>query len=436
MTRTVRCHAIKLALVRWPEKKRAGADDRLVSHLDRSPEADRPGHPAAHPRRRRLVVLQQSEAESRAAPPSRRSPMPGRRSTRWRPRRTSPAIAASSTAPSTSSTKPAPCSPPASITEAQSAAVESQTFSRAALSGKAGAENDAQFLTVEGDVQFQKSATSDWTPAETRTPLFNGDWVKTGERRLGGADLLQRLALHRRPERAARDLLAVQSRRRAARTTPCRCRSARSKWPRPTTSPASARPAARSSIDSESTTQVGVDARKSTDVVDAKKDRRRSRRPRAAPPVKLAAGEKVTRHAGRRGLAGQEAAHAAGAPDARGQPGLPRRRRLARRFLVGRRCRRRPRTSLQVSRSRLFTSLEINSRRQKTTASARVTAEGAFYWRVASVGAGRRYRTVLRRSAASASAAARTRPDTAAPEAPAAGAAPQAAVSASADRST
>ena len=31
---------------------------------------------------------------------------------------------------------------------------------------------------------------------------------------------------------------------------------------------------------------------------------------------------------------------------------------------------------LQVSRSRLFTSLEINSRRSKTTASAKVTAEG------------------------------------------------------------
>jgi hypothetical protein len=40
-----------------------------------------------------------------------------------------------------------------------------------------------------------------------------------------------------------------------------------------------------------------------------------------------------------------------------------------------------------VSRSRLFTTLEINSKRQKTSASARVTAEGAFYWRVASVGA-------------------------------------------------
>jgi len=41
---------------------------------------------------------------------------------------------------------------------------------------------------------------------------------------------------------------------------------------------------------------------------------------------------------------------------------------------------------LQVSRSRLFTALEINSKRQKNTASAKVTSEGAFYWRVASVG--------------------------------------------------
>jgi hypothetical protein len=41
---------------------------------------------------------------------------------------------------------------------------------------------------------------------------------------------------------------------------------------------------------------------------------------------------------------------------------------------------------LQVSRSRLFTLLEINSKRQKTTASARVTSEGSYYWRVASVG--------------------------------------------------
>jgi hypothetical protein len=42
---------------------------------------------------------------------------------------------------------------------------------------------------------------------------------------------------------------------------------------------------------------------------------------------------------------------------------------------------------LQVSRSRLFTGIEINSRRRKAEATAKVTEDGAFYWRVATVGA-------------------------------------------------
>jgi hypothetical protein len=41
---------------------------------------------------------------------------------------------------------------------------------------------------------------------------------------------------------------------------------------------------------------------------------------------------------------------------------------------------------LQVSRSRLFATQEINSRRTNVSASAKVTSEGAFYWRVASIG--------------------------------------------------
>jgi len=41
---------------------------------------------------------------------------------------------------------------------------------------------------------------------------------------------------------------------------------------------------------------------------------------------------------------------------------------------------------LQVSRSRLFSTQEINTKRTKTAATAEVTSEGSFYWRVASVG--------------------------------------------------
>jgi hypothetical protein len=43
---------------------------------------------------------------------------------------------------------------------------------------------------------------------------------------------------------------------------------------------------------------------------------------------------------------------------------------------------------LQVSRSRLFSTQEINSRRTRASAKTKVTSEGAFFWRVASVGPG------------------------------------------------
>jgi hypothetical protein len=42
---------------------------------------------------------------------------------------------------------------------------------------------------------------------------------------------------------------------------------------------------------------------------------------------------------------------------------------------------------LQVSRSRLFSTLEIDARRNDTRARVRVTSEGFFYWRVASIDA-------------------------------------------------
>jgi hypothetical protein len=267
--------------------------------------------------------------------------------------------------------------------EAQSAAVESTTFSRAALSGKAGAENDAQFLTVEGDVQFQKSATSDWAPAETRTPLFNGDWVKTG----GGASaelIFSNGSLYTVGSNA---LLEVYS-----QFNPSTSRKNNSVQMQigtvevATTDDVSSvrTPGIQVTIDSESTTQVGVDARKSTAVV-AEKGSASIAAAAGGAAVKLGVGDKVT--ATPEGAVSQVKkllmAPAVVTP-AENQV-----------FLVGGDSRvdfswepvpAATAYVLQVSRSRLFTSLEINSRRQKTTASARVTAEGAFYWRVASVG--------------------------------------------------
>ncbi|HEV7484141.1 MAG TPA: FecR domain-containing protein [Thermoanaerobaculia bacterium] len=268
--------------------------------------------------------------------------------------------------------------------EAEGAAIESQTFSRAALSGKAGAENDAQFLTVEGDVQFQKSATGDWAPAETRTPLFNGDWVKTGSGASAelifsngslytvGSNALLEVYSQFNPSTSRKNNSVQMTIGTVEVATTDDVSSVRT-------------PGSQITIDSESTTHVGVDARKATAVV-AEKGSASIAATTGGPPVKLAVGEKVTATPeGSLSQIKKLLLPPAVVTPAENQV-----------FLVGADSRVdfswEPTPSatayvLQVSRSRLFTSLEINSRRQRTTASARVTAEGAFYWRVASVGA-------------------------------------------------
>jgi len=268
--------------------------------------------------------------------------------------------------------------------KAEGAAIESQTFSRAALSGKAGAENDAQFLTVEGDVQFQKSATGDWAPAETRTPLFNGDWVKTGSGASAelifsngslytvGSNALLEVYSQFNPSTSRKNNSVQMTIGTVDVATTDDVSSVRT-------------PGSQVTIDSESTTHVGVDARKATAVV-AEKGSASIAATTGGPPVKLAVGEKVTATPeGSLSQVKKLLLPPAVVTPAENQV-----------FLVGADSRVdfswEPVPSatayvLQVSRSRLFTSLEINSRRQKTTASARVTAEGAFYWRVASVGA-------------------------------------------------
>jgi hypothetical protein len=267
--------------------------------------------------------------------------------------------------------------------DAESAAVESQTFSRAALSGKGGAENDAQFLTVEGDVQYQKSSTSDWTSAETRTPLFNGDWVKTG----GGASaelIFSNGSLYTVGPNALLEIYSQFNPSTSRKNNSVQMQIGSVEVA--TTDDASSvrTPGSQVTIDSESTTQVGVDGQKATAIVTEKGSA--SVAPSSGgTAVKLAVGEKLT------------ATPQGGLSPVKKLPMPPALLTPADNqvFLATNDSRVQfswdtvPASTgyvLQVSRSRLFTSLEINSKRQKMTASARVTAEGAFYWRVASVG--------------------------------------------------
>jgi hypothetical protein len=266
--------------------------------------------------------------------------------------------------------------------DAESAAVESQSISRAALSGAGGGDNDAQFLTVEGDVQYQKSTTGDWRPAESRTPLYNGDWVKTGDR--ASAELIfSNGSLYTVGPGA---LLEVYSQFNPATSKKSNLVQMQIGSIEVATSDDQSTvrtPSSQVVVDSDSTTQVGVDHQKQTAVVTAKGSASVAPSEGGAG-VKVASGEKiVATPAGSLSqvkkllmpplLREPSDNHPITLGDSQvtfqwdGVPGA-----TAYQF--------------QVSRSRLFTALEINSKRQKTTAAAKVTAEGPFYWRVAAVG--------------------------------------------------
>lgn len=272
----------------------------------------------------------------------------------------------------------------AKYAEAQEDAVESQTIARGAMSGTASAESDAQFLTVEGEVQFQKSATSDWKRAETRAPLFNGDWVKTSDS--ASAELIfSNGSLYTVGPNALLEIYSQFNPQTSKKSNAVQMQVGSIEVATTDAASTVRTPGSQVTVDSDSTTQVGVDRSKTTAVVTTKGSA--SVAPAAGgTAIKVAIGEKVS--ASPEGslsavkklttapallspadnqvfqLAGEPRVdfHWDTVPDAKGYV-------------------------LQVSRSRLFTTLEINSHRAKTAASARLTDNGAFYWRVATVGA-------------------------------------------------
>jgi len=266
---------------------------------------------------------------------------------------------------------------------AQEAAVESQTISRAAISGGGGADNDAQFLTVEGDVSFQKSATSEWKRADVRTPLFNGDWVKTGES--ASAELIfSNGSLYTIGPNALLEIYAQFNPQTSKKSNSVQMQIGSVEVATTDDVSTVRTPGSQVVVDSDSTTQVGVDKQKQTAVI-ATKGSASVAPPNGGTAVKLATGQKVN-------------------ATAQGSISPVRNLVLPPALLTPADNQVYPMSSesrvefgwepvagatsyqLQVSRSRLFTSLEINSKRQKSTASAKVTAEGAFYWRVAAIG--------------------------------------------------
>lgn len=269
----------------------------------------------------------------------------------------------------------------AKYVDAQGAAVESQTISRAALSGSSSAENDAQFLTVEGDVQFQKGSTNDWHRAEVRTGLFNGDWVKTAEN--ASAELIfSNGSLYTVGPNALLEIYAQFNPATSKKSNSVAMQIGSVEVATTDDSSTVKTPGSQVVVDSESTTQVGVDRQKATAVV-ATKGSASVAPTSGGPAVKLGSGDKVT--------ATPEGALSPvkklAMPPALLTPAdnqvFPGDSKIDFTWDTAAGA---SGYVLQVSRSRLFAVLEINSKRQKPSATAKVTADGSFYWRVASLG--------------------------------------------------
>ncbi len=270
------------------------------------------------------------------------------------------------------------------FTEAQGAAVESHTISRAALSGTQDVENDAQFLAVEGDVKFQKGASGDWKDAESRTPLFNGDWVKTGSR--ASAELMfSNGTLYTVGPSALLEIYSAVAPGTAEKTNAVTMQVGSVEVETTDETSTVRTPGTHVVVDSKSMTQVEVDeASKKTDVTSA----------RGAASVSPASGGAAIRlGAGERVSASEQGALTAvkklSPSPALLSPGDNQVLQLSNDLQVEMIWEAQPTATgyqLQVSRSRLFSTQEINSRRQKTSAKAKITEQGGFFWRVASIG--------------------------------------------------
>jgi hypothetical protein len=266
--------------------------------------------------------------------------------------------------------------------QAHTVAVESQTISRAALSGGGDFTSDAQFLTVEGDVQFQKGAAGEWKEADTRTALVNGDWVKTGAR--ASAELIfSSGTLYTIGQNALLEISTIVNPSTSRKTNTVKM-TVGSVEVATTTDPSTVRtPGTQVVVESQSAVQVGVDPDKST--IMSTRGGASVAPEKGGTAVRVTSGEQVSATP-----AGEMSpVKKLTMPPALLSPGDNQVFQLSPELKVQMLWQAQDGATgyvLQVSRSRLFSTQEINKRMPKTSATAQVTEEGSFYWRVASVG--------------------------------------------------
>ncbi len=267
--------------------------------------------------------------------------------------------------------------------QAHTVAVESQTISRAAMSGGGDLESDAQFLTVEGDVKYQKGAAGDWKDADGHTALMNGDWVKTGDR--ASAELIfSSGTLYTVGPNALLEIYSSINPQTSRKTNTVKMRVGSVEVATTTDVSTVRTPGTQVVVEQQSAAQVGV-ADDETSVVSTRGAASVAPE-KGGAAIRLASGEKINSTPD----GALSAVKKLTMPPALLSPGDNQVFQLSPKLQVQMMWQ--PQTGaggyvLQVSRSRLFSTQEINTKRAKTTAVAEVTSEGSFYWRVASVGA-------------------------------------------------
>lgn len=266
--------------------------------------------------------------------------------------------------------------------QAYDVAVESQTISRAAVSG-ADLASDAQFLTVEGDVKYQKGAAGEWKDADSRTSLVNGDWVKTGNN--ASAELIfSSGTLYTVSANALLEIYSQVNPRTSRKAGAVQMRVGSVEIATTSDESTVRTPGTQVVVESQSTAQVGVDPSKQTSIVSTRGGASVAPE-KGGAAIRVASGEKIS---------ATEAGEISPVkkltmPPALLSPGDNQVFQLSPELQVQMMWQTQTDAAayvLQVSRSRLFSTQEINKRMPRTAATAEVSEEGSFFWRVASVG--------------------------------------------------
>ncbi len=267
--------------------------------------------------------------------------------------------------------------------QAHTVAVESQTISRAAISGSGDFASDAQFLTVEGDVKFQKGAAGEWKDADTRAALVNGDWVKTGDR--ASAELIfSSGTLYTVGANALLEIYSTVNPSTSRKTNAVQMRVGSVEVATTSDSSTVRTPGTQVVVESQSAIQVGVDQAEQTSIMSTRGAASVAPE-KGGETIRIATGEKISATP-----AGEiSPIKKLTMPPALLTPGDNQVFQISPELKIQMTWQTQADATgyvLQVSRSRLFSTQEINKRMPKTFATAQVTEEGSFYWRVASVG--------------------------------------------------